>query len=1484
MNTKFSSGSIALRLSPFLLLLLVMALSLSTIVASASKPNAQDGSFKPLSGSLPQRPNVPNILCVDNSNSIVGTPCTNPTAYSSIQSAVDAAAPGDEIRLATRNFTGSGPSVVTVTVPLTITGGFPGGAGGWATPGTNPNATAVDGQNGRKSILIQNPVAVIVQNLAIVNGGIQNDSGGSVHVTNNFSLIIRDGGTSSGAFSIDSPLASINFSGGNHALFSGVSFSGPGATRFTGATVQVPGNMTAENVDLTGGTIMGDYPSNITITGIFNWSGGVMSATSNTSRSGTTNLGPSAELHLGGNNTSKFLSNRIMINNHNADMLCTNSCSFSIGNGAVFNNQPDATLIMQNNGSIADGGGASSIFSNTGTVRRQGDFTTSTLGNGNLIVANNGSIFVDSGTMSLGGNSSNSITEAGLYYVAAGTLISPALEFSGGNRSMGPGSNVGGGGIIRFNAGTVSSAGIFNIIGRTELNAATLILNGPSPTLADARINSGTIRSTTQPATTLTINGDTLNHEWHWSGGTIRDIKVRNSGVIHLDGVNSTKQLSNAIFTNEDQARAIMNSTSSGRLNVAEGAVFTNTATARFDIIGPNQTIGTNGGTQSNFYNVGTIFKSGINDTSVLGDGSLAFDNYGTVNIITGTLSLRGGTVLPNGGHTGTFDILSGATLQFSSGNKVDLFKSGSFIIGSGNVSFNSGTVTMGGTFNITGTTSLTGGTVSFDDDASTVNLTFQSGTLTSNFAPTFTVSGLFNWTGGTISGYGTIDLLNASSLRLTGNSPTWTLRSRTFINRHNALLETTGGGNFQIGNGAIFSNTLGASLEIRTNDNIRDAGGAASRFVNAGTISKTGGGISGISQIGTGNLTFDNIGNGATGGIVNIITATLSLEGGTSVGGGHTGAFDIAPLAVLRFNGGTHNLQPSSSIGGQGDVKIQAGTVTMELGNNYNLAGKTWLVGGTFNIGGNATTVDAAISGGTLSGSGIFTVTGRMDWTGGTMSGSGRTEIPENAALYMGLGAARTLSQRTLINNRGTVYLNDTNNNGLNLANGAVFTNTVGATFYFRNNGSIGTGPGTFTNQGTLIRDVGTGAATLGTGTLTVNNSGLIEVQTGVLAFGATYIQLGDDSSLYLNGGNVTKSGTALIINGGNIRGTGFITGNVTNGGGAIMPGGPDLAGMLTINGNYTQSGTGVMGLELGGFNPGVDSDKVVITGTGASGVATLGGELAVTAINGFNPDFDNTFRVLTYASRSGQFSLLNNNIGNGRFAMPVYGSNYMDLQVTDGSPVYTPTPTSTSTHTPTNTRTGTPAPRTSTPTVTPPGGCNINFSDVLLDNPFREYIRALYCAGVISGYGDTFRPNDDTTRAQLCKIVVLAMGWPIDTIGGPHFNDVPVGNTFYGFIETAYNHNAISGYADGTFGPGNNVTRAQLSKIIVIAKSWALNDPLADHFSDVPREHAFYRFIETAFAHGIISGYNDGTFRSNNNATRGQICKIVSLAINQP
>lgn len=198
------------------------------------------------------------------------------------------------------------------------------------------------------------------------------------------------------------------------------------------------------------------------------------------------------------------------------------------------------------------------------------------------------------------------------------------------------------------------------------------------------------------------------------------------------------------------------------------------------------------------------------------------------------------------------------------------------------------------------------------------------------------------------------------------------------------------------------------------------------------------------------------------------------------------------------------------------------------------------------------------------------------------------------------------------------------------------------------------------------------------------------------------------------------------------------------------------------------------------------------------------------------------------------------------------------------------------------------------------------------------------MYCNGIVGGYNTNppcttgspcFKPDNPTTRGQLAKIVTLAFGFTINTTGAPHFYDVPNSSTFYTYVETMYNLGIVNGYACGgvgepCVGPGNlpyyrpngSVTRGQIAKIVVSAAviadpgTWTLLNPSSSTFQDVPVGSTFFRYAETAVAHGVITGYPCGTapaggcvppdnkpyYLPNADATRGQISKVVYIAVN--
>ena len=138
---------------------------------------------------------------------------------------------------------------------------------------------------------------------------------------------------------------------------------------------------------------------------------------------------------------------------------------------------------------------------------------------------------------------------------------------------------------------------------------------------------------------------------------------------------------------------------------------------------------------------------------------------------------------------------------------------------------------------------------------------------------------------------------------------------------------------------------------------------------------------------------------------------------------------------------------------------------------------------------------------------------------------------------------------------------------------------------------------------------------------------------------------------------------------------------------------------------------------------------------------------------------------------------------------------------------------------------------------------GTQQTFQDVAPNSTFWIYIERLVGRGAISGYpcggpGEPcvaptnrpyFRPNNNVTRGQLTKIVAIARNWGLANPGTASFNDVPVGSTFFQYVETAKQAGIISGYPCGSpgepcpgtyFRPNNNVTRGQATKIIDLAR----------------------------------------------------------------
>lgn len=99
---------------------------------------------------------------------------------------------------------------------------------------------------------------------------------------------------------------------------------------------------------------------------------------------------------------------------------------------------------------------------------------------------------------------------------------------------------------------------------------------------------------------------------------------------------------------------------------------------------------------------------------------------------------------------------------------------------------------------------------------------------------------------------------------------------------------------------------------------------------------------------------------------------------------------------------------------------------------------------------------------------------------------------------------------------------------------------------------------------------------------------------------------------------------------------------------------------------------------------------------------------------------------------------------------------------------------------------------------------------------------------------------------------------------------------------ISTLSNMGIIDGYSDGTFRPYGKITRAQFAKIAVGFFETTTQE-YQGYYSDIPENAWFTNYVEAASRVGLIQGFADGTFRPNVNITRAQACVIVNRALNR-
>ncbi|HVM62067.1 MAG TPA: autotransporter-associated beta strand repeat-containing protein [Verrucomicrobiae bacterium] len=908
-------------------------------------------------------------------------------------------------------------------------------------------------------------------------------------------------------------------------------FANAGTLLVAGGAYQSGANVT----NIAGATIANSGAGSLNAAAVFNL-GTILATNATFTISNLVAQGGTVTIGAGGTLTVPGASSLTNFGTINLQGAAGNNAVLNLG-GAVLTNQSGGTItgggIIQNASQVVNLSGGS-ILATSAVVELQ--FTNAnTFGNGGTIGATAGATL----TFGAAGTGSAIITNFGTINLARGTLRS-------GNITNLASGFFGGTGVV---VGAVVNQGRMNF--------------------------SGTISNGLQNSGSFTLNDDTT---------VTSNIVVNSSGVLDLVGNNLTN---NALLV------------------IGSGGVLTNggAANAGAMVNGGVSNAGTVYVTANTFFN-GTVTNTGAfffqgaisNNLVNSGNGTMTLNNTATITqtatVNGGTLNLNGqamanGQLLVNGTGVVTNGV-AGATVSGGVNNaNVIAVTANTFFNGPvtntgtfqwqgaiSNTFVNSGTTKLNGAGTITGTSTITAGSVDLNGKSLSDSLMVvtSAGVLTNSTAGA-SVNGVVNLQNAVLSGQ---LVTNAATLSGSGTISAPLVNSAAGVLTANSGLLTVSGTLTQNGTVNVAAgSTLNVQQAFNNSGSLNMQGG----FLTGGSVNNTAG-----NNIG-GFGTISNALVNSAGALITASGGTLTLANGLTQSGG-----------VLVNSGGTLQVAPDWA---------SSGTIT---------------VNGTI-IGGTLTNTSGT---GTLSGSGtinsLVVNQGRVNW-GGTMN-----NYLQTAGSFTVNGGATITGVATI--NGGTLDLV-----GGRLTDGLLAIGTAGTLTNSVQNATL---VGGITNAGTvnLFRDTYVNGPVTNTGTWiqrgAISNN---VVNSGVMAFYTNSINVRITGSI-VNSGSLTfdTNGTVyvsgVVSNSGSFAFSDVISNNLVNStGGSIT-----LAGAGTVTGNtMIEGGTlNLNGQSLTDALMVVDGAGGVLTNSVAG--ATLNGGLsnasvvAVTANTFFKGPVTNT------------------------------------------------------------------------------------------------------------------------------------------------------------------------------------------------------------------------------------------------------------------
>ncbi len=168
--------------------------------------------------------------------------------------------------------------------------------------------------------------------------------------------------------------------------------------------------------------------------------------------------------------------------------------------------------------------------------------------------------------------------------------------------------------------------------------------------------------------------------------------------------------------------------------------------------------------------------------------------------------------------------------------------------------------------------------------------------------------------------------------------------------------------------------------------------------------------------------------------------------------------------------------------------------------------------------------------------------------------------------------------------------------------------------------------------------------------------------------------------------------------------------------------------------------------------------------------------------------------------------------------------------------------------------------------------------FSDVAANAWYADAAQYVRDHGIMNGTsGTTFSPNSTMTRAMLATVLYRAAGSPTVSQTA-NFRDVSTGAYYSDAAAWASANGIVTGYGNGLFGSNDPVTREQIATILWRYQGSPAPAGTAANFADQSTISSYaVNAVAWARENGIINGMEGNRFAPKNNATRAQVATIL-------